>query len=129
MNQSFQRIETRLLKNWNHGNNMISYELAKKLRDHGFPQKGNPICICGNSFNSFPDCKHIGDDYVVVPTLSELVEECVKYLFSQFSLEQHSNDWRAGVYRSNRQYAKQFSSGKTPQEAVANLWLLLNQKF
>lgn len=47
---------------------MINYELAKKLKDAGFPQKD----ICGH-------CGYLNIDYTdvaFIPTLSELIEAC-----------------------------------------------------
>lgn len=104
---------------------MITYELALKLKEAGFPQSGkdgdwyfdsneNPFfCIAYNW-----DKRHIK-----IPTLFELIEACGQYTI-RFCLEQHSNDWRAGVYQGNIQWV----SGKSPEEAVANLWINLNKK-
>lgn len=101
---------------------MINYELVKELKDAGFPQEfkqGRYFC----SHMEQLDGKHDCDDIVYYPTLSELIEACEIFTL-RFSLEQHSNDWRAGIYSGE----KQFSVGKTPKEAVAKLYITLKKK-
>ncbi len=103
----------------------MTYELARQLKDAGWEfQELHSEAVLGkrllDSFFAFGD----GKSYYA-PTLSELIAACASILFSQFSLEQHSNDWRAGIYRGDRRFQKQFCSGKTPEEAVAKLYLAL----
>jgi hypothetical protein len=81
------------------------FDMLPQLREAGFPFR-------------MEDGEHR------IPTLSELIEAL--NLFSEFSLEQHSNDWRAGIYRKSRRFPNKICfSGKTPEEAVAKLWLAL----
>ena len=88
----------------------MNYELAKKLKDAGFPQKGNGFTLYPN------DGIHTE---VSFPTLSELIEECggnSKALIQQNNktMWEYAIDGRGAI-------------GQTPEEAVANLWLELNK--
>ena len=95
---------------------MIDYELAKELKDAGFPQW--PDLIRGNVIS-----KNGLEAYN--PTLSELIEACeLKTMY--FGLEKHSNDWRAGNLGTGNLI--DFVSAPTKEEAVACLWLALNKK-
>lgn len=109
----------------------MNYELAKKLKDTGFPQV-------------FPQPDFLGlHDAVVVqkvydkypkefnpyrPTLSELIEACGDYLVDIQRLAE--NDWKAGggtIVDGKIGYHREVRSS-SPSEAVANLWLELNKK-
>jgi len=81
--------------------------LLKELKDAGFPK---------SSFRCVRDIEPIA--WVGVPTLSELFAAIP--MMSYWSIEQHSNDWRAGLPDKSV-----VVSGKTPEEAVARLWLKL----
>ncbi len=92
----------------------MNYELAKKLKDAGFPQnKGG-----GRNYFISEAC-YKGDYYTrnapsraYVPTLSELIEACgVKF---------------AERLQGNRKFLMDFSENN--EESVANLWLELNKK-
>jgi hypothetical protein len=91
----------------------MNYELAKKLADAGFPQQGNGYWVIQ------PDilvARRV--DRVYVPTLSELIEACGEHFIM---LNQHSsNSWGAvgGPHHDE--------CGRTPVEAIARLWLTLN---
>ena len=130
----------------------MNYELAKKLRDAGFPmtksvwQAGMGMFIGDLPFNEqgYLTCESIDRVRIVEekdigvecypsapnPTLEELIEACGGILL-----------W--GCKDHNYYASKQFCSvenptiesmieadaeGKTPEEAVANLWLELNKK-
>ncbi len=110
----------------------MNYELAKKLKDAGFPQRlsvgtfyfsdldGENLCLIKDG-NDFPR------DYnyrCIVPTLSELIEACGDKFYS---LVKRGENWFA--QRSNS-YGKLIadSLGKTPEEAVTNLFIALNTK-
>ncbi len=90
---------------------MISYELAKKLKEAGFPQKDYRL-----------ECRDLPNGTAPImfyPTLSELIEACgskfgallvgpgILWTASGNGLEVHAGN---------------------PEEAVANLWLELNKK-
>lgn len=103
---------------------MLNYELAKKLKDAGFTQRrGCSACLQGYAFeNGFTEEK-IGDDYVASPTLEDLIEACGNDLDQ---LENTMDGWRA--YGSKGDEPIEIYWGKTPSEAVANLWLSLHTK-
>lgn len=103
----------------------MNYELAKKLKDAGFPNSdkwnlGNPYS--DGSFDWFDGEK---------PTLSELIEACGNGFND---LAKINNEWMASSATYENSYmattAEIFlnvGNGKTPEEAVANLWLELNK--
>ena len=99
----------------------MKYELAKKLKDAGFPydwsrmEDHDPELLVKTWYM-------YGKGYS--PTLEELIEACGKNI--NFYLKENWSDieflnWEAfgGAKTGN---------GKTPTEAVANLWLELNKK-
>lgn len=111
---------------------MITYELAKELKEKGFPQKFNGI----ESFDLNIDSKILPEPKgeLYLPTLSELIEACgdmfgqlIKYdpdkghLFiaigehPRWEIETESKVIRTEPY-------------STPEEAVARLWIALNKK-
>ncbi len=106
---------------------MISYELAKKLKEAEFPQTGkshtwysptgeyqiNPISVVVN-------------DSISIPTLSELIEACGKdFSILYNNLRDDEMGWWAGT---NVKGIQNPIMGKTPEIAVANLWLAINKK-
>lgn len=102
---------------------MITYELSKKLKDSGFPQKFD----IGKSFYSeeyakFGNVENLidGRDKISVPTLSELIKACkpVRILLT----EEQEGQWFCFGNNSIKAY------GSTPEEAVSLLWLELNKK-
>jgi hypothetical protein len=92
-------------------NGMISYDLAKKLEEAGFPQGGNGRWIGPPSALVLRS-----RDRVYVPTLEELIETCGSdFLY----LNNNVHEWKAiGVQQ-------EFGRGATPTEAIARLWLAL----
>ncbi len=102
---------------------MISYELAKQLKDAGFPQEGSgkKICEPGNT-NIFTEC--------YFPSLSELIEACMDFYYPSSFEMGGMNTWWA-IIRENKIYRKALvpvQMGKTPEEAVAHLWIELNKR-
>jgi hypothetical protein len=114
----------------------MNYELAKALKDAGFPQKERGF-IYLEKLNQFdkPYIKYfysrntklnaLPDPYkwVYAPSLSELIEACT-YEFWNFYLEMSmevlGNIWTARTKDTRGQ-------GSTPEEAVAKLYLELNK--
>lgn len=100
----------------------MNYELAKKLKDAGFPQGDELVCKCyfisdgekGNAKSVF-DCK---TERVYIPTLEQLIEACNS---SFFELSKLSDGWVASDHY-------EVGKGSTPSEAVANLWLAINKE-
>lgn len=108
----------------------MEYKLARELRDAGFPQEGvkEPYCITCADWAKTPliclNRKH-EREFIKVPTLSELIEACTGR-GRNFSLtyKKESLKWKATSYYNN--VIPGF--GKTPEEAVAHLYLALNKK-
>jgi len=99
---------------------MISYELAKQLKDAGFPQKNS------NEYTLWIIDE--GKEACQLPTLSELIEACGEnfrtiILHTQYR-KKLLKPWEA-VPNKKLIQAKS-ASGVTPEEAVAKLWLSLN---
>lgn len=89
----------------------MNYELAKELKDAGFPQ-GDTGRKVG-----------LRSDEAIVPTLEELIEKCGDKFYSLvFAID---NDWRA-FSETDQWNTVATADGKTPTEAVARLWLALN---
>lgn len=113
---------------------MISYELAKQLKDAGFPQntfkEGYFLWNRGERERAI-NTSRIGDfphkqETVYIPTLAELIEACGDdYGFGQL--------YRIGTKGNFSFHAETNielilqTSGSTPEEAVAKLWLELNR--
>lgn len=110
---------------------MITYELALKLKNAGFPMKkhisSNGECgICGK-YITIEQENELCESYF--PSLSELIENCNPTQFDEFGISCGYHDqWEArAVYHG---YAipevDLCIRGQTPEEAVANLWLALS---
>ena len=110
----------------------MEYELAKELRDAGFKGSGGWIKRDKDGeWKPYNNCEmdrltfstDAGHDYETsVPTLSELIKACGKGF--QELKRGYKHFWAWGYI--NNEY-KSFK-GKTPEEAVARLWLALNKK-
>lgn len=112
------------------------YELAKQLKDAGFPQVGG-----GGYFITSQEISRMDKDedtlsYVFKneipynPTLSELIEACGKIV-----LWSYNDKWYAGhnnEYYCDCSYFDDYpiplEEGDTPEEAIAKLYLELNKK-
>jgi hypothetical protein len=91
---------------------MIAYELARKLKDAGFPQSELARAQ-----------QQAGYDYVSLPALSTLIEACGEGFGA---LGRGPNRWVACEYVSERGEWSNVHEGETPEDAVARLWLSLN---
>ena len=91
---------------------MIAYELARKLKDAGFPQSELARAQ-----------QQAGYDYVSLPNLSTLIEVCGEGFGA---LGREPNRWVACEYVSERGEWSNVHEGETPEDAVARLWLSLN---
>lgn len=107
---------------------MISYKLAKKLKDAGFPQH-----VKDGSVRHIDACDwgRIECAQPYAPTLSELIDACGDD-FIQLALEKLKiGKWCAqGGWEEHRdcRAPKHDAYGSTPEEAVGRLWLALNRK-
>lgn len=91
----------------------MKYELAKELKDAGFPQ------VVRRGTQLTPD---FGVGAVVyAPTLEELIEACGD---RYFRLVHTVENWQASV---GVEEGYLWYMGATPTEAVARLWLALNK--
>jgi hypothetical protein len=99
----------------------IGYELARELREAGFPQ-------AGKGTQTGPSDKLVwrAGDRVYVPTLSEMIEACgtTNEGFGALTKEhsQSGDSWVASSFYSHR-----YGRGSSPEEAVARLWLALRK--
>jgi hypothetical protein len=94
---------------------MISYDLAKALKDMGFP----------DSQFWFDDGKHFYDEEGhPTPPLSELIEACGK-AFKE--LGKHDAGWYAIGDREDENVERSSGYAHSPEEAVARLWLILKK--
>ena len=103
----------------------MNYKLAKKIKDAGFPQhrkddgddsvliKGCGALLIINGRRYKQNC--------YIPPLSELIDECLKIVPDLLKLEFRDNLWSADTNW-------ELEIGKSPEEAVAKLWLELNKK-
>ncbi len=124
----------------------MNYELAIELKEAGFPQTievgdkyyGYPISITRLSINddapitihlgSVEDYDHQKDVVAKIPSLSELIEACVKDMRNDFHLVNWGTEWICGDYDGYLQdWVTHRCSGSTPEEAVARLYLALNK--
>jgi len=122
----------------------MNHELAKDLKDSEFPQAGN-----GTTYVDL-----LSKESFYVPTLEELLEACVELTKPKepmpselhfFELYPNMNtatsggskalgdskEWGVGWSRGasfNHIQVRDNFFGKTPNEAVARLWLALNAK-
>lgn len=107
---------------------MISYELALKLKEAGFKMKNLKdwdMTQCPFPWGHF---KYTDGQSYIYPVLSELIEACSPRFHT---LTIGSDMWiaEAGFYdKETKQVGVVERGGKTPSEAVANLWLELNKK-
>lgn len=122
----------------------MTYELAKQLKDAGFPQTlaTNKFPLFYNKDGEFGnaviDFNGIDSESAIyVPPLSELVEACDSkdYYFSVGrSAKEGDEQWEAKIEDWGKGYSepgdevKEWKTGSTPEEAVAKLWLELNKK-
>lgn len=114
----------------------MTYALAKKLKDTGFPQNGGLLYFAADTIGLRLNVVGfqkgditIPDGATKVPTLSELIEACGKRTVAIFRWEE--GDCTAFVVENQTSWIDQtfdyIARGSTPEEAVANLWLALNK--
>ena len=114
---------------------MITYELAKKLKDAGYPlelypdtedsiQQDKNINVFKKPLRSIVRIDYV---YFYFPTLPELIEACgLEYKGTYFRwLKYEFIQWSAQARRHPPFIGDVRAKGKTPEEAVANLWLAL----
>lgn len=101
----------------------MNYELAKKLKDAGFPTK-EPNCDCSILWKSDKNYqKHINEShyYDWEPILEELLDACGDRIMLNHN---ESGLWTASKH-GEQLYIAEISENR--EEAVARLWLALNK--
>jgi len=102
----------------------MNYELARELKESGFP------------FHGIAEGKEAWDGKVYIeegtllayalPTLEELIEACTNTMeekcIYRLEYDWFERSWEANAGTADEHYK---SYGKTPTEAVARLWLAL----
>ena len=109
---------------------MITYELAKKLKDAGFPQEGFGSGICPKPEDESLSYEERNNLCAYTPTLSELIEACGDCFIN--IQKDKDGFYCQGVYEDDDERYDSIpyvsTGASTPEEAVANLWLRLNEK-
>lgn len=111
--------------------NSMSYELARGLLDSGFPLIPWWTALPDEDEHEVREIEG-GRAYVLVdgtkgyllPTLSELIEACGE----QFFRLSHSDNTDGTSWDCESWNAGEIETGQSPEEAVARLWLALNEK-
>lgn len=116
---------------------MISYELARQLKNAGFPQTTEFFFIDTNKTeperpltwetieHEWGHCRRFHEVLTfAAPTLSELISACGACGFAL--LQFYKGDWCAYSGYADDDYTYRFF-GDTPEEAVAQLWLRLHR--
>lgn len=123
----------------------MKYELAKRLKDAGFPQmdavgtrflmpgdilwvieNDGPVCV--NSNQVWNEDTYDEEQVAYLPTLSELIAECGEDFMGLIyhpDFPEYPLRWEAYPQRDHYKYE---CFGLTPEAAVTNLWLTLNEK-
>jgi hypothetical protein len=99
----------------------MNYELAKELKEAGFPQ----------GVGTYLDEKGAGyykhrPGTVCIPTLSELIEACGGWFHEL--IKRNDDSWYAGTKLEDNRPRYATGIGSTPEEAVARLWIALQEK-
>lgn len=106
----------------------MTYELAKELKEAGFPQTGEHLDYDRCPYMIYPDCidDGVSQNGCYVPTLEELIEACGDGFSHLVRYYIHDKlYWEAETPKVNIIGFSCTSRCETPEEAVANLWLEL----
>ncbi len=117
----------------------MDYKLAKQLKDAGFKQEGfgDSHCGCMDTPTKKVTAEDCRKEHVYFPTLSELIEACGdRFRTLLLGIEGYPNkeerwtchgDEEADGWDEINDWRGSFN-GKTPDIAVAKLYLKLNKK-
>jgi len=95
----------------------MKYDLALRLKNAGFPQRE-----MGGMWNfAF---KYFKVEQVYFPTLSELIEACGEKFFRV----SHSKNTDGTTWDAESWVSGDIETGNSPEEAVAELWLALEEE-
>lgn len=120
----------------------MTHELAKSLKNAGFPIMQKPFDNIGKPNREMMRLSDIESEWFFIPTLSELIEACEGKWGQRFRWLKNNkeNGWHAQarpMHPKSKDYpdspiekliSDPVGKGKTPEEAVANLWLALQEK-
>lgn len=118
----------------------MTYELAKELKDAGWPilnkrKRQNFLWVLskkgwnkhyGRTQKQVTQMELLGCEVLPCPTLSELIEACGER-FVQLEVLHDQNKWIASNGEYEGSSSRIDAEGTTPEEAVARLWLALNK--
>jgi hypothetical protein len=98
----------------------MDYEVAKQLRDAGYPQQQGPLLFpAGHNPRSLKGRRESETVRAYAPALAELIAACVALSEGgAFGLRHHAGAWTAATARPTCRAA-------SPDVAVARLWLAL----
>lgn len=101
----------------------MDYELAKRLRDAGYPQQQGPLLFpAGHNSRSLKGRRESAAVRAYAPALAELVAACVALSDGGvFRLHHRSGAWTAATL-------KRTCRDSIPDAAAARLWLALRAK-
>lgn len=107
----------------------MNHELAKELKDAGFPQGITNGSAYYDKFGQYTHC-HWQDnlmptEWFYAPTLSELIEACG---YDLRSISFHTDGRVIAKTGVRAKCPKKLFTGTNPTHAVAKLWLALNRK-
>ena len=122
----------------------MEYTLALELKEAGFPQTGKigdwfyvnqeleVICAghgyeCECPLTTYDIKNPYKREIVKAPKLEELIEACGDKFFN-LNRVYGENGWECNVEHFDHDSGYPEATGKTPEEAVARLWLELNKK-
>jgi hypothetical protein len=99
---------------------MISYELAKALKDNGFEYTSHSFDACASR------CLFEDDEFIHFPDLSELIEACGDDLSH---IKKYNGYWWAVSHSKFDENGNNFEEEDVDiTVAVAKLWLAINKK-
>lgn len=108
----------------------MNHELAKKLKDAGFPIKESRNIDLFNEEGLGKYIELYSDlNFSIVPTLEDLIDACEHFA----GVQRRHNKWQAIAFPSPRIVDNQLlpmikgKNSLTPVEAVAELWLELHK--
>lgn len=112
----------------------MNYELAKELKDAGFPQWAEEPRTGARAYTNEREIVEYDDGFwrngepvYSIPTLEELIEAC-----GDIVLWKNGEQWSADFFNGkDKIYIDEYfdpNNGTTPTEAVARLWLSLNKQ-
>lgn len=105
-----------------------NYELAKCLKDAGFPQDKNGLGYWYTEKTIIKRFdKKIPCHKCYVPTLEELIDACGAR-FRCLRWIMNEKEWASFAFDNTRDCSDIIGKGKTKTEAVVKLWLELNKK-